>query len=229
MSGYINPISRLCQRFNSNRARLDFRWAFLGVQKFQNGKTRWDPEFTCTIFIDGDECCSRTGRTKKEAKRAAAIECLKFLNTQPRKTSKNEFDKSDIALFVDLGNVHDIVPYYSSRNPGFPIFAYADLAFNGAGVREEPPEWIQVWQSQVSHRNAADIKLVWDVATLCQEKKMEPLHVVIATKDQGFRSLESLVQTWHMQHSNIPNTPQGSSFHRCSFIQGLPGLMKILG
>lgn len=98
-------------------------------------------------------------------------------------------------VVVDLGNVHDclqkLVPLAESGC--VDVWAYADLHYNGFGV--QPPlasGAVRVMQARVTHKNAADTKLVWDLARLCCEDTAVKRTVFIVTKDNGFRHLQEL-------------------------------------
>ena len=99
-------------------------------------------------------------------------------------------------VIVDLGNVHDclqkLLPLADAG--GVQVTAYADLHYSGFGVR--PPlenRNCRVIRSLSSHKNAADTKLVWDVACLCSDNP-SPLRIYIITKDNGFRHLQELAR-----------------------------------
>jgi hypothetical protein len=98
-------------------------------------------------------------------------------------------------VIVDLGNVHDclqkLVPLADAGC--VDVRAYADLHYNGFGV--QPPLAslsVRVEQARVSHKNAADTRLVWDLALLCADGAAGKRTIFIATKDNGFRHLQEL-------------------------------------
>lgn len=99
-------------------------------------------------------------------------------------------------VIVDLGNVHDclqkLLPLADAG--GVQVKAYADLHYNGFGVRPALDHRnCRVIRSLASHKNAADTKLVWDVACLCSDNP-SPLQIYIITKDNGFRHLQELAR-----------------------------------
>jgi hypothetical protein len=107
-----------------------------------------------------------------------------------------DHDATSIVVIVDLGNVHDclkrLLPLVEARR--FRVRAYADLQYNGFGVN--PPHeagLFSVFQATSPHKNAADTKLIWDVALLCKASE-SPLRIIVATKDNGFRHLQELAQ-----------------------------------
>jgi len=101
-------------------------------------------------------------------------------------------------VLVDLGNVHDTLqelePY--ARKGLVKAFAFADLAFNGYGVRPECDPCIPLYQSTTPDKNAADIEMVWKCAevALLQCPPDHRLTFYIVTKDQGFRTLEVILR-----------------------------------
>jgi len=101
-------------------------------------------------------------------------------------------------VFVDLGCCHDclenLVPYATSDN-NLQVYAFADVAFNGYGVNPVPPPPISVCQAQTRDSNAADIELIWKAAELIfKAPRGTTFKFIVATKDQGFTSLQTIVQ-----------------------------------
>ena len=100
-------------------------------------------------------------------------------------------------IIVDLGNVHDclqrLIPLAEAGV--VDVWAYADLHYNGFGV--QPPlasHKVRLHQARVAHKNAADTRLIWDVALFCKETVTEKKkNIFIVTKDNGFRHLQELV------------------------------------
>ena len=97
-------------------------------------------------------------------------------------------------VIVDLGNVHDclqkLVPLAEAGC--MDVWAYADLHYNGFGV--QPPltsSAVRVEQARVTHKNAADTKLIWDVALACTQAAPQKT-IFVVTKDNGFRHLQEL-------------------------------------
>lgn len=103
-------------------------------------------------------------------------------------------------VVVDLGNTHDCLQnllLYATRKE-IEVYAYADLAFNGYGVN--PPliaPNVKIHQATDSHRNSADTKLIWDLASLTAEHAardpQRELQIIVATRDLGFQTLQTLV------------------------------------
>ena len=115
---------------------------------------------------------------------------------------------------IDLGNVHDCLanlePYAAADH--VTVAAYADLAFAGYGIAPKVSgRNIFVFQADTPDRNSADIQIVWDVSRLVDHwshahPPSESLHIFVATKDQGFRRLQTLVEH--------------QSPHRLTFVRG---------
>lgn len=98
-------------------------------------------------------------------------------------------------VIVDLGNVHDCLQRLAplAEAECVEVWAYADLHYNGFGI--QPPlrsKGVRVEQARVTHKNAADTKLIWDLALFC--KSSAPRTIFIATKDNGFRHLQELAE-----------------------------------
>jgi hypothetical protein len=96
-------------------------------------------------------------------------------------------------VFIDLGNVHDCLYKITSLAEAgeLHICAYADLHYNGPGVN--PPvncRGVSVFKATSHHKNAADTKMIWDIARLCCSSKT--LRILVVTKDNGFRYLQEL-------------------------------------
>lgn len=125
----------------------------------------------------------------------------KSLDNEPESKSENNYIN---IIFVDLGNIHDILPqldpYADSDNN--LVFAFADLNYNGYGIRPLPSNpSITVYHSQDAHKNAADIKMVWTAAEIVinfdsQQLNNRKLRFFIFTKDNGFRTLKSILQLY---------------------------------
>lgn len=104
-------------------------------------------------------------------------------------------------IFTDLGNCHHIlqhlVPYAQQSLSELRVFAFADLAFNGFGVNPPAPAPIQMYHSKTSDTNSADLEMIWKAAELVLDNP-EGLkyHFVVATLDQGFRSLQNIVERY---------------------------------
>lgn len=116
------------------------------------------------------------------------------LSGDPPPAVTSTFEGRRDVVMVDLGNVHDclkeLVPY--AERGDCVVYGFADRAFNGYGVTPKPPPCIEVYQADSTHRNAADIALIWKVATLVQSPSA-PTDFYVATKDQGFQSLADYV------------------------------------
>lgn len=107
-------------------------------------------------------------------------------------------------VFVDLGNIHDVLQQLEKEMANgldVGVVAVADLQYNGYGINPEPenPE-IKVCKSNDPHKNSADVRLVWEVAMLLANAR-EAIEVHVVTKDNGFRSLKDIVDSYGGDHS----------------------------
>lgn len=104
-------------------------------------------------------------------------------------------------IFVDLGNVHDVLQKLESYANNCDVYAFADQAFNGYGVNPEPKNpKINVFQSTDEHKNAADIEMVWKAAeivmNLSEDDVEQGVRFIIFTRDNGFRSLKGILERY---------------------------------
>lgn len=116
--------------------------------------------------------------------------------------TKKKVSSSSLPLvMVDLGNVHDVLhkmdSYIENHLVQKPVLGFADKQFNGFGVNPVPAnDNCVVWQATDTHKNSADVKIVWTVTSLVN-KMIETenyYNIIIATKDQGFMSLKTLTE-----------------------------------
>jgi hypothetical protein len=94
-------------------------------------------------------------------------------------------------MIIDLGNIHNFLPYADSRPDlfnEFEIVAFADHHFNGYGINERCIRNVSLHVSG-SSRNAADCAMIWFIAKNTVNKKCR---FMILTKDKGFREIENL-------------------------------------
>jgi|SRR5579872_2437649 len=101
-------------------------------------------------------------------------------------------------ILIDLGNIHHILPLFEPyANTGtVRVYAFADVAYNGYGVNPSPKnKAITVIRSKGTHRNEADLNLIWKIFTIVTENKTR-MKVFIFTKDLGFQSLPSILYTY---------------------------------
>jgi uncharacterized LabA/DUF88 family protein len=100
----------------------------------------------------------------------------------------NTEEQPDLIILIDLGNIHDclqkVLPFVESRL--CDVRAYADKMSNCYGISPKiDNEHVKVKVASDNHRNAADIEMVWDCATLPREYNT----VCIVTRDLGFQTL----------------------------------------
>ena len=93
-------------------------------------------------------------------------------------------------LFVDLGNIHDVLPMIDNVNTydRFHVIGFADHHFNGYGVNPVSTKATVIRSGDT--RNAADVSIIWTAAQICSAYNCE-IHIV--TKDKGFLELQNLV------------------------------------
>lgn len=101
----------------------------------------------------------------------------------------------DRLVLVDLGNVHDCLEplgAYAMSDPTLCVEAYADVGFKGYGVCPPAPHPIQVFVATSPHKNAADVKMIFNTA--CRAMQLigsgKTMHFIFATKDKGFHSMK---------------------------------------
>lgn len=106
-------------------------------------------------------------------------------------------------IFIDLGNIHDILPKVEPYADDCLIYAFADRGFNGYGVNPPPKNpAIHVLHEKDDHKNAADITMIWTAAELVMNSRNRNLQsksqirFIIFTKDQGFRSLKTILERY---------------------------------
>ena len=105
-------------------------------------------------------------------------------------------DCHDVVVVVDLGNVHDCLQKLAplAEAGEVQVRAYADLQYNGYGVNPpfDSPGCV-VFRAATPHKNAADTQIIWDISRLCS-LALKPLHLLVVTKDNGFRHLRELAE-----------------------------------
>lgn len=118
------------------------------------------------------------------------------MDREEEEKEKQDTSNKKVIVIVDLGNIHNVLqelePYIKS-NCIQEVWAYADKQFNGYGVNPKPSlPRCTVWQASQPRSNAADNKIVWDVALACQTSN--PIHFIVVTKDQGFSNIKELAE-----------------------------------
>lgn len=116
-------------------------------------------------------------------------------NLSNLKTEEKSCHEPKLIILIDLGNTHDclknLVPY--TAQPNIDIYAFADRAFNGYGVNPHAPSPITVFQATTPDKNAADLELIYICLKLILTTPFT-YHFVVASKDQGFHSLQNIVE-----------------------------------
>ena len=95
-------------------------------------------------------------------------------------------------IVVDLGNIHNFLPYADSQPKYFreyQIIAFADHHFNGYSINPRCTRNDISLHVSGSSRNAADCAMIWFIARNTVRKKCQ---FIILTKDKGFREIENL-------------------------------------
>jgi len=112
--------------------------------------------------------------------------------------SESKESVSKPVVMIDLGNVHDILqkiePY--SKKGLVNVYAFCDLAYNGFGVKTKVDPSITVFQATTPDRNAADLHMIWKIAEICIYNKYPGSDILILTRDQGFRTLETITKQY---------------------------------
>ena len=142
---------------------------------------------------------------------------LKQKLQHPVRLAEPDVHEPVMVVFIDLGNVHDclkpIVPYAQTENTTLLVHAFADISFNGFGVNPPAPAPIHVFQATTRDANAADVELIWQAACYIL---MRPIpngyHFVVATRDQGFNSLQAIAQRHGHRLDFVTNWAQLKTF-----------------
>ncbi len=125
--------------------------------------------------------------------------------------------KKTVLVCVDLGNVHDILQnmeQFRSETLEIVPIAFADCGFQGYGIN--PPSSVEVIVSKTGHKNEADTAMIWWIAQFFGKQPCgASYNVFVASKDQGFRSLETII------HDGYPNA-------KCKFVNNWAELSKEL-
>ena len=108
----------------------------------------------------------------------------------------NYDERAQMYIIVDLGNIHNFLPFADSENgrhlfKEFQIVAFADHHFNGYGVCNRCTRNVSLHVSG-SSRNAADCAMIWFIARQTAINHPFRSTFCILTKDKGFREIENL-------------------------------------
>jgi hypothetical protein len=134
----------------------------------------------------------------------------KFLEEEPEKEPEEDPDTEDEddpepinMIFVDLGNIHDILQKLENYagNDDCEVYAFADPGFNGYGINPAPKNAeIHVYKTNDEHKNAADIEMVWKAAEIVMSRDENEIRrgirFIIFTKDKGFCSLKAILKRY---------------------------------
>ncbi len=138
-----------------------------------------------------------------------------------RLDSEMSYDEtSDKYIIVDLGNIHNFLPYADNNLnlfDGFQIVGFADHHFNGYGIHPRCTRNVSLHVSG-SSRNAADCSMIWFISRCAGKRKCE---FYILTKDKGFREISNLCCQSGSQAFFFSDTDAFIQYYRHSFLQGL--------
>jgi len=121
-------------------------------------------------------------------------------NTQDMDETDEDEKHVKTVVFVDLGNIHDVLQHLENYADECNVYAFADRAFNGFGVNPSPKNKnIRVCQTKDEHKNAADVEMIWTAAEIVMNtdpKAAYKVRFIIFTKDNGFRSLKTILERY---------------------------------
>jgi hypothetical protein len=111
-------------------------------------------------------------------------------------------------LFVDLGNVHDVLmPLFTGEifKPITKIFAYADFTTNCYGIKDPvlKHERLTIFKSPNLQRSTADLQFVWDLSRLA--KTCSNCTFFIVSKDTLWHGIDTVVSTDNWSSSPSTN------------------------
>tara|TARA_Y100000389_G_C17297868_1_gene431396 strand:- start:99 stop:590 length:492 start_codon:yes stop_codon:yes gene_type:complete len=93
-------------------------------------------------------------------------------------------------VFVDLGNIHDLLQPLDELQGGFKVYAFPDKKFNGYGVSPSPKsENIHVVEAG-NHKKSNAIRLIYTITTMWARGEIREAHVV--SKDKMVHELVDL-------------------------------------
>ena len=132
--------------------------------------------------------------------------------------SEMQYDtESSNFIIVDLGNIHNFLPY-ADNNPNlfleFQLVAFADHHFNGYSVNPRCHRNVSLHVSG-SSRNAADVSMIWFIARNTVGRKCK---FIILTKDKGFREIENLCLQCGSEALFFPDTEQFLKYYTDTYI-----------
>lgn len=133
-------------------------------------------------------------------------------------------DRAYIYIIVDLGNIHNFLPFADQHldyftEPGMEIVAFADHHFNGYGINSDTRCLRKVsMHVSGSSRNAADCAMIWFIARNTIEKK-QPCRFYILTKDKGFREIELLCMASGSEAKFFPDTETFVKYYENNYLK----------
>lgn len=122
----------------------------------------------------------------------------------PAQSQNMEEKNTKMIVMIDLGNVHDCLSHvkpYAKRNKeadNVSVVAFADYGYKVSPEAEEAGYDVEVLQIKepptCTGKNAADVLLMFTCFELCMAAaEGQHLHFIIATKDEGYRYLATIV------------------------------------
>lgn len=120
-------------------------------------------------------------------------------------------------IIVDLGNIHNFLPYADNNSElftEFQIVAFADHHFNGYSVNPRCSRNVSLHVSG-SSRNAADCAMIWFIARNTVRKKCK---FMVLTKDKGFREIENLCLQCGSEAIFFSDTEQFVNYYELNYL-----------
>ena len=114
------------------------------------------------------------------------------INDNYIKQQNEELKTKKKVLFVDLGNIHDllqIIDQNYKKFEDFEVIGICDLHYNGYGINY-PSICCKIIKAGGS-KNAADVLIVWRISRMCLQSTYA---FYIVTKDKGFTEVVNLCQ-----------------------------------
>lgn len=155
------------------------------------------PQWYKTCEPPSDE---KTSSSPSTSLTPVAISASCFLSSSVQRACKH-------IIVVDLGNVHDVLPGLDklSLPPSTAVWAFADWAYAGYGVRPASPSVSVLEQAEEPRPNAADMLLAHRVWRYCWEHRTGDRGVTfhVVTKDVGVHTLKDIVHRDYRAHTVV--------------------------